>query len=401
MARLDLQPAGAAPARLVGRVEGLHHDALVALRQRRLQDRRRGRRRPRPPSAAPGAASGTAASSTAKRSAPGRSSRSSPSACSTSKNSGVSRASAGRPRARAGSRSPGTAPAARRRAARSPRRRAPRRASGSASAASTTSGTPRGDVVEAARERPRTSPSRRWTWIRTPSSLHSTAAGRDLRQRRLDVRRGRGEHRLQRAGRPRAGRLAAPARRRSARSPPRRRRSRAQHQGAPHRLHRHAPRPARPPRPSRRPARPGAGRRAAAATRNSCSVSVARREQLVQRGAAATACEPGAARAADALARRVDLDELERRLGGRRAAGRAATPSPRRSGAGAARPTGTRRRSRPPPAPSGPARPASVAIFSSRAEVAPTAAEVSTRSRSSTAPRYVTRCGVLWPCPTC
>ena len=53
----------------------------------------------------------------------------------------------------------------------------------------------------------------RWTWIRAPSSFHSTAAGTGLLQRRLDIRRGRGQHRRDRAPDLEPERAPAPPRR--------------------------------------------------------------------------------------------------------------------------------------------------------------------------------------------
>ena len=118
--RLDLQPAGAAAAGGVGRVERLHDHALVAHRERLVEHgarRRRRRRRPRAGRAAPRA-----------RRRRARSARAAPGASSTSSPSSVQDVEEQRPDSRrAAARGDLERRAAgRRRAARSPRRRARR-----------------------------------------------------------------------------------------------------------------------------------------------------------------------------------------------------------------------------------------------------------------------------------
>ena len=203
----------------------------------------------------------------------------------------------------------------------------------------------RGDVVEAARE-----------------DAHLVAAAVDLHARAVELpldrrRAGPLERRVdvvaaaRRASAASGGRPRSPtARERLARrsvSAARRHGAEvaAQHQRAPHRVARHARPPARPPRPSRPPSAPWRSSPSSSATRKRCSGSVAR--------ANSSASAVAARRLRARPAQRADAPRTPRRprrassVGsrGRRAAGRAATPSRRRSGAGAARPTGRRRRS--------------------------------------------------------
>ena len=147
---------------------------------------------------------------------------------------------------------------------------------------------------------------------------------------------------------------------------------------------------ARPRRSSRRPARPGAGRRAAARARNACSGSVARAKQRGQRRAARAPASPGPAAApirSNAASTSATVSDGSAAGAGRSRSDAQPTPiwrwrsspdryaTPISTSSGAIRPSAA----------------ASVAIFSSRAEVAPTAAEVSARSLRSTAPPYDTR----------
>ena len=219
--RLDLHPRRPAPARLVGRVQRLDDDALVALRQRRLEHAPARR-------AAPATRSGTSADSAAARSEPGRSSRSSPSRCSRSKNIGVS--STGAPE-RLANRDPGDLERVRPAVLAQRDRLAVEHERPPPAAPAPPRPPPGSRAVTSSSVRvkiPTASPSR-WTWIRAPSSFHSTAAGPGLLQRGVHVRRRRGQHRRDR--------------------PP---------DLEPERRQRRPPRPAPPPRPRR-------GRRAASA----------------------------------------------------------------------------------------------------------------------------------------
>ena len=165
---LTFTHADAAPARLVGRVERLHHDALVPARQRDLEQLRA-----RP--AAPATPPARAPSSAAARSAPGSSSRSAPSRCRTSKNIGVSRTPGLAREPRAGDLERVRAPVLAQRdrlaveheraapAAPAPPRPPP-------GCRAVTSSSVRVKIAD------RRSPSR-CTWMRAPSSFHSTAAG--------------------------------------------------------------------------------------------------------------------------------------------------------------------------------------------------------------------------------
>ena len=100
---------------------------------------------------------------------------------------------------RCGTRSPGTAAAARRRRARAPRRRGRTARRAAPRATSTTSGS-RSVMSSRLRVATRTSSPSRWTWIRMPSSLASTATGAaaGLGHRGGDVGRAGGEHRQHR-----------------------------------------------------------------------------------------------------------------------------------------------------------------------------------------------------------
>ena len=209
MARLDLQPARAAAARLVGRVERLDDDALVAARPAR----RRGPARPRPASSA--TARGTRSASRHER---GSSAVDALGAGAVEQVLAVERAA--RRRTAASSRAAAGAPLPNRlavtwngcgRPVGAQRDRLAveheRRATGSASAASTTSGT-RAVMSSRLRVKTRTSSPRRWTWMRTPSSFHSTAAGPSLR-RAPRRRRRPGEASIGCSGRPTSSRNAA------------------------------------------------------------------------------------------------------------------------------------------------------------------------------------------------
>ena len=122
---------------------------------------------------------------------------------------------------RTGSPSPGTGAAARRREARSPRRRGRPRSTRSASAASTTSGT-RAVTSSRLRVNTRTSPPRRCTWMRAPSSFHSIAAGEIRSSAAVDVRR-RSRPASAATGRPTSSPIRrSPSAPRRAPSPPRR-----------------------------------------------------------------------------------------------------------------------------------------------------------------------------------
>ena len=199
----------------------------------------------------------------------------------------------------------------------------------------------RGDVVERAREDA--------DLVAAPVDLDAHAVELELDRRRADpLQRGvevvarRGEHRLHR-----------PQQLERDRPQPRRalgERDRgdgpevaAQHQ-RPLDVGLRQRRPPWPPRrSSRRPARPGRCRRAAARSGTAARPrSRARAARGRRRGA------PSASRRRSAPPTRVnvvlDLRDGERRLGGGRRARRAARPSRRRSGAGSARPTATRRR---------------------------------------------------------
>ena len=221
-------------------------------------------------------------------------------------------------------------------AGRSPRRRARRLRAGSASAASTTSGT---RAVTSSRLRVKTrdvARRARWTCTRAPSSFHSTAAGLHARERVGHVGGGRGEHRLQRAAdleperrQPRgavgeggAGHRAEVA---------------AQHQRAAHRGARHVRRRARRRRPSRRPGRPGAARRVSSAAQEAL-LGLGRAGEQRARAPRAAAPASRARRGRRCARRRASTSPTVSdgsAAGGRDA--RAATPSRRRSGAGAAR----------------------------------------------------------------
>ena len=184
--------------------------------------------------------------------------------------------------------------------------------------------------------------------MRAPSSFHSTAAGPSLGQRGLDVVAGRGEHRLDRAADlepDRAQRLARPRRAPTAATAPRSPLSIARAADGVDA----APRPRARRRstitPSERALAQLAEEQRDAGTR--CSGSVARAKS------APSAVAPRGLRAAARPARRSRSHAastsatVERRLVGRRGQVAQRAPSRRRSGAGAARPRGTRR----PPAP--------------------------------------------------
>ena len=266
-ARLDLEPARAAPAGLVGRVERLDHDALVAARQRVVEHRRRrlgvgGRSRAaraaprarRRPSAAARSLAGAVEQVLAvevqqveeRRRERQRVPQLRDVAAAAEARSPSSGTDAGRPSARSAIASPSSTTAR----------------TGSASAASTISGT-RAVTSSSVRVNTPTSAPSRCTWMRAPSSLHSTPAGLTLAERGRDVGRRLGEHRLQRAARLQAQGVERRRRPRPARSrpPPRGRRAASARAGPRPRARRP---PRRPPRPSRPPARPGAARPTAA-----------------------------------------------------------------------------------------------------------------------------------------
>ena len=124
-------------------------------------------------------------------------------------------------------------------AARSPRRRARPRAPAAPARPPTTSGT-RAVMSSRLRVKTATSSPSRCTWMRTPSSFHSTAAGPTSRQRRGDARRGLGQHRLQRAADREAERARAPRAPPAQRGRGHRAEVAAQHQRPPHLGRRHA-----------------------------------------------------------------------------------------------------------------------------------------------------------------
>ncbi len=239
------QPRAAA-ARVVGRVERLDHDALVAGGERGVEERLRAA----PSSATTARGTTRGAGHDAPRARVGalgagpveqvlavevqhveeerRQRHAQPSARRVPKRLAVTWNGCGRPSARSAIASPSSTSAAR------PAARA---------TACDDLGHARGDVVEAAGEDARRRRRRGGPGPRTPSSFHSTAAGPVRCQRGLDVGAGRGEHRLQRRGRPPAGRGE---RRRAARPAQRRRRRRgrraASARGAPRRAARSAAR---------------------------------------------------------------------------------------------------------------------------------------------------------------
>ena len=345
MATLHLEPARRA-AGLVGRVERLGHHALVAGASASSRNARRLARRRRCDARTRSASGQRGASSAAKRSRAGRSRQVIAVEVQHVEENGESGSSA-LPRR------PSTVrpepphrvlerqrPAVGANAIASPSRRSLRR---QRATASTTSGT-RGDVARP-RERRRCRPSR-WTWMRAPSSLSSTAARRAL-ERVVEVLGGLREHRQERAEQRRGRSRPAPSRRlaSAARRPARvaGEHDRATHvrggkrRGPRDRLHHDAGR-----------ARPGAARRRRA-RRGTALGSVAR----------ANSAASSSRRAARARARRSPAMRSKRAstsasasVGGRRAGSGAsrAPPSRRRSGPAAARPTGTGPRSAPPPA---------------------------------------------------
>ena len=176
---LDLEPAGAAAARFVRRVERLRHHAFVAARERVgeevLGGGDIGGDEPRDRRAAP------AARRRAQRSARAPAGR--PAACRRGRGSrrrtprAAARRAGARRRAcgRSAASSPGTAAARRPGRARSPRRRGSARRAGSARSASTISGTDAVTSFRRACRRGSSSPAL-WTCTRAPSSFYSKAA---------------------------------------------------------------------------------------------------------------------------------------------------------------------------------------------------------------------------------
>ena len=349
-------------------------------------------------------ASGTTARAPSKRSAPGRSSRSSPSRW---RHVEEQRRERRRPAPAVRAAEPARGDLERLRPAVGPQRdrlavEHDAVATGSASAASTTSGTPRGDVVERAREDAR----------RRRRAVHLDARAVELPLDRGGRRssparpstsaRGRGEHRLQRPRRPRAGIAPAPARRRRARAAataprsPRsisaRRTSACRHAGGLRdRVGHHA--------------RERALAQVAEQQRGQEALlgSVARAEQ--RRRSASRRARLRARRrdsAADPLERRVDLGDRQRRRRPR-ARGRLAQRRPADADLPLAQLArqerdGDRALVRRQPRRSSVGQPRD--LREPRGAWRATAAEVVDEVASSTAPRYVTRCGVLWPCPT-
>ena len=190
MDRLDLDPRRAAPARLVGRVQRLDHDALVAHRQRLLEQLRPAARHPplrrhqrRQRRGALGARPVEQILAVeVQQVEEHRRQQHRVRRTRDANRDPVTWNGCGRPSSRSAIASPSST----------------NDAAGSASAASTTSGS-RAVTSSSVRVKIRTSSPERWTWIRAPSSFHSTAAGPGLLQRGLDVGRGRGQHRRDRA----------------------------------------------------------------------------------------------------------------------------------------------------------------------------------------------------------
>ena len=349
-ARLDLEPAGAAAAGLVRRVERLDHHALVAAR----------RARPRANASRLAASSATtrgtrsrlghAPSSAAARSAPRRSSRSSPSTCSTSKKSGVSgtrRASRVAPMRDAvtwnGSR---PAVGAQRDRLAVEHERA---CAGSARAAATISGT-RPVMSSRLRVKTRDVVAVAVHLHAAPSSFHSTAAGPSCASASGRLAPCRPASAAA-AGRPRARTPAARPRPRASAAAATAREVAAQHQRAAH----VGERARRPPRatasaitPSSAPWRssPASSRAQERLLARAVARANSAREQRAPLGLRAGA---GSGRCASKAAS--TSSDGQRRLGGRRRQRRAARPSRRRSGAAAGRPRGRRRRRAPRPAP--------------------------------------------------
>ncbi len=177
MDRLDLAPRAAAPPGVVRRVERLHHHALVAGGDGALEERGRlagvGRDDRRQPGLGRDDRRQQLAAHGQRLVDDGR-------AAGVEHVEEVRRQPVPAPGRRVGRRSPpscpGTGAARPRRRRRAPRRRARgRRRAGSTTSAATA---PRRPVISLRlRVKMRTCPSRRWAWIRAPSSFHSTDAG--------------------------------------------------------------------------------------------------------------------------------------------------------------------------------------------------------------------------------